>query len=99
VLEYKKRDYSVFASVAFSSDTKIYYTHDNGGRPFKVVLTGNQCEVWKGIWDETTKSSVYDKKLVSKRLDRFWNGFDAFAGWLGSAVLMQANQEYIYAER
>lgn len=103
VIEYNDQDYSVFAPIDFIPETRIYYPHDNGGRPWKVCLTGNQCEVWKGTWDENIKDDRYDTKLFSKQVNRFWNGFDAFAGWVGCAILMQVDDpkdnQYIFAGR
>lgn len=46
---------------------KAYYIHDNGGRPFKVVVTNTQFWVYKDTtnyddWDE--KGYQYDKLLI-----------------------------------
>lgn len=30
--------------------TKTYYTHDNGGRPFKVVIDGKQVRIYKQVF-------------------------------------------------
>lgn len=46
--------------------TKTYYTHDNGGRPFKVVISPeNQVKVYKEIgYNDNTRTTEYDDNPV-----------------------------------
>tara|TARA_B100001250_G_scaffold409116_1_gene432823 strand:+ start:656 stop:1453 length:798 start_codon:yes stop_codon:yes gene_type:complete len=44
---------------------KIYYTHDNYNRAFKVVIEGKKVYVYKHIgWDEDTDESIYSEKSI-----------------------------------
>ena len=43
------------------SNTQIYYTHDNGARPFKVEIISNNVNVYKEIptpWDSGPESDI-----------------------------------------
>jgi hypothetical protein len=38
-------------------NTKIYYTHDNGGRPFKVEIISDNVNVYKKIYTGSDSES------------------------------------------
>ena len=45
--------------------SKTYYTHDNGGRPFKVVIKDKKVYVYKyKNYDETTDTDLYSEKSI-----------------------------------
>jgi hypothetical protein len=47
-------------------ENKTYYTHDNGGRPFKVVIVSPTIvEIYKAEYDDDEDNPTY-KKLVKK---------------------------------
>ena len=44
---------------------KVYYTHDNGNRAFKVIIEDKKVYVYKHIgWDEDTDESIYSEKSI-----------------------------------
>ena len=47
------------------SKSKTYYTHDNGGRPFKVVVDNKKIYVYKHKkYDEDTDTTLYSEKSI-----------------------------------
>ena len=47
------------------SKLKTYYTHDNGGRPFKVVIDDKKVYVYKyKKYDGNTDSFLYSEKPI-----------------------------------
>ena len=42
------------------SSTQTYHMHDNGSRPFKVIIKGNQVEVFKESDDNVSRDRVYE---------------------------------------
>lgn len=50
----------------------IYYTHDNGGRPFKVEINEDKPVV--DVYDNYEESKTYNKKLYSTKYTNIWVG-------------------------
>lgn len=78
--------------------SKIYYTHDNGGRPFKVIVTPSTFTVFKGIYDSKTDTMHYDKQLLKPQ-----NYLDIFIGndkgnkFKGNSLLFKVkDKKYIH---
>jgi hypothetical protein len=56
-------------------NTKIYNTHDNGGRPFKVVIFENNVKIYKNT-DNSSLDNVTNNDILLFDL----NPFDIFVG-------------------
>lgn len=91
---------------------KIYYTHDNGGRPFKVVINKNNVKVYKYSYTYlhslSDKSDIYELTpyLICKPLQIFigkspLNEMTIFSGGYGekfdgNSILLKMKDYYIY---
>lgn len=68
-----------FLSKEDLTETQVYFTHDNGGRPFMVLAHFNAIEVYvdqdEPIWDEVR---IYNRLLCScTDFLGIWPGYDA----------------------
>ena len=72
--------------------SKTYYIHDNGGRPFKVIITGYTAEVYK----------LTDMLSKNYKLAKTFKFIESFNGGNGSSILLQVKSDnkdlntYIY---
>ena len=70
-----------------------YLIHDNGGRPFKVVIDGNDVTVFKKTgWDEETDDAIYGAEPLFRfeKVRRIFVGeCDTYPQFLGNSVLIQ----------
>jgi hypothetical protein len=63
------------------SKSKTYYTHDNGGRPFKVVVEDKKVYVYKyKKYDETTNSFLYSEKPIKYEKNNYFKCKNIFIG-------------------
>ena len=63
------------------SKSKTYYTHDNGGRPFKVVVEDKKVYVYKyKKYDETTNSFLYSEKPIKYEKKNYFKCKNIFIG-------------------
>lgn len=62
---------------------KTYYIHDNGGRPFKVIITGHAAEVYK-----LTDISSKNYKLV-----KTFDFIESFIGVGGNSILLKVKSK------
>ena len=61
--------------------SKTYYTHDNGGRPFKVVVEDKKVYVYKyKKYDETTNSFLYSEKSIKYQKQDYFKYKKIFIG-------------------
>ena len=61
--------------------SKTYYTHDNGGRPFKVVVEDKKVYVYKyKKYDETTNSFLYSEKPIKYEKNNYFKCKNIFIG-------------------
>ena len=44
----------------------IYLTHNNNSRPFKVIITNNQAEIYNNNNDKLIKKYKFIKKFIGK---------------------------------
>ena len=90
---------------------KTYLIHDNGGRPFKIVIKDNNVSIFKKKnYDETTNDIIYSKKPIINliNIDDIFigkspkNEMTIFSGGYGknfdgnSILVHIKNNEYIY---
>lgn len=88
-------------------DTKTYYTHDNGGRPFKVEINGDNIKISKANyhsydnWDyegsflEYNAEEVFIGKSPKNKMTEFSGGHGSnFDG--NSILLKMSDDKYIY---
>ena len=76
---------------AISGMSRVYYsTHDNGGRPFQVVVKGNHVSVWKNgirVWYVSAARRVFV-------------GCDHDGGNAGNSVLLKVGEnDYVHIGR
>ena len=63
------------------SKSKTYYTHDNGGRPFKVVVDNKKIYVYKyKKYDEDTDTTLYSEKSIKYEKKNFFKCKNIFIG-------------------
>jgi len=82
---------------------KTYFIHDNGGRPFQVVISGKKVSVyeqsnWKDWEDETGKDYTKLIKTFSK-VKKIFIGKDRKLGrkFDGNSILLQLSKDkYVY---
>jgi hypothetical protein len=85
--------------------TKTYYTHDNGGRPFKVVIDGKKVYVYKQINEEEeyvseptmlfTSNDIFVGNSPLNKMTKFSGGHGPrFKG--NSILLKTGNNTYTY---
>ena len=55
-----------------SDTTDIYYTHDNGGRPYKVEIHNDKNVL--NVFDNIDDSKTYKKKVYSTKYSSIWIG-------------------------
>jgi hypothetical protein len=84
----------------------IYYTHDNGGRPFKVEINEDKHVV--DVYGNYQESKTYNKKLYSTKYTNIWIGkspkieMTLFSGgygkkFEGNSILVETgNLEYVF---
>lgn len=71
---------------------KTYYIHDNGGRPFKVIIKGHMAEVYK----------LVDISSKNYKLAKTFDFIESFNGGNGSSILLRVKSDdkdvntYIY---
>ena len=52
---------------------QVYYTHDNGGRPYKVEIDGDTVQAYLESYQEST-GSTYTNKVLTKVCDEIFVG-------------------------
>lgn len=62
---------------------KIYYIHDNGGRPFKVIITGHTAEVYK----------LVDISSKNYKLSKTFDFTESFIGVDGNSILLKVKSQ------
>ena len=63
------------------SKLKTYYTHDNGGRPFKVVIDDKKVYVYKyKKYDEHTNTFLYSEKPIKYEKKNHFKCINIFIG-------------------
>lgn len=84
----------------------IYYSHDNGGRPFKVEINEDNHVV--DVYGNYQESKTYNKKLYSTKYTNIWIGkspkieMTLFSGgygkkFEGNSILVETgNLEYVF---
>jgi hypothetical protein len=87
---------SEFESVN-ASEIKIapFYTHDNGGRPFRVQLTkGSELLIHKAKYypPAYTRKPTYRELVWKTKILRFWKGFDSAEGAHGCSCLAHVEE-------
>lgn len=90
---------------------KHYEVHDNGGRPFRVDIQGNDVTVWKNmdeyelIGDKYTVIHNPHKEILNFKADRIFVGKKSPQGDYnemrhkqaeGNSILLQTGLKYIY---
>ena len=61
--------------------SKTYYTHDNGGRPFKVVIKDKKVYVYKyKKYDKTTNTDLYSEKSIKYEKKDYFKCENIFIG-------------------
>ena len=74
---------------------KNYYTHDNGGRPFKVCINDKFVNVSMENYDEWSNNHKPSyEPLVSYIADKIF--IDNENEYIGSSILLKVNDKYIY---
>lgn len=79
---------------------KEYCVHDNGGRPFKVVVDKNGIRILKLIGFEDDEY-IYDEKKAIRKLEKFlgyWSGFDSSPNEMheNSILIQVTKHNYIF---
>jgi hypothetical protein len=63
------------------SKVKTYYTHDNGSRPFKVVIDNLKVYIYKyKKYDEDSDTTLYSKKSIKYEKKEFFKCKSIFIG-------------------
>jgi hypothetical protein len=77
---------------------KVYLIHDNGGRPFKVIVTPIQCIVYGGKYDKELKESYDEIVLTLKKYKKIFIGQDPkISSFKGNSILVQMTEEkYVF---
>ncbi len=71
---------------------RIYYTHDNCGRPFKVVVKDKTIDIYKCVADDTYDGLVYNVPSYEK----IFIGKDKHAKNDGNSILVKLANTYLY---
>ena len=76
-----------------------YYTHDNGGRPFKVILYNTKLEVYKYTSTDSYGKKIYNHKVMD--IDDYENVFIGvdrrYPDFEGQSILIKKNKyNYIH---
>lgn len=95
-----------------SSRNKIYYVHDNGARPFKVIANNKGLFIYKNTFDPTVDSDYEDTDdiddtdyeytdkpiLKIKKFIGYWSGYDTSEYKShGNSILVQLSKyDYIF---
>tara|TARA_Y100000768_G_scaffold375242_1_gene345853 strand:+ start:331 stop:1110 length:780 start_codon:yes stop_codon:yes gene_type:complete len=63
------------------SNLKTYYTHDNGGRPFKVLIDNKKVYIYKyKKYDEDTNTFLYSEKSIKYEKKNYFKCKNIFIG-------------------
>lgn len=84
-----------------NSRTKIYYIHDNGGKPFTVEAVKKEINIYTYINDEHDENDTYIYNHLVKKITKFigyWSGYDSSVhGVHGNSILIQISKNsYIF---
>ena len=89
-----------FVSVTkLSNKNKEYLIHDNGDRPFKVIVSKDAIDVYECTKDKEQDKIIYKKIILHiTNFLGYFNGFDASPHKLhGNSILVRVNdKKYIY---
>jgi hypothetical protein len=84
------------------TSNKKYYVHDNGGRPFMVIVQPKEIRVYAGIYDFETESEIYKALVLTvSSYAGYWVGTHKThylgAKWTrGNSILIRVeNSKYI----
>jgi hypothetical protein len=79
---------------------KVYETHDNGGRPFRVEIDGRKVTVWKNIDGDGEfrhlKDFTVDEVFVGKKSPK--GGYDGLKPKEaeGNSILLRIGSKYVF---
>lgn len=83
--------------------TKIYYTHDNYNRPFKVFIDGEDVTIYKKIEEhylKVVKTYKIEKIYVGKSKSGVNGGADHTKAqekmFVGNSILLQLKNKYVF---
>tara|TARA_Y100000741_G_scaffold99113_1_gene73562 strand:- start:160 stop:939 length:780 start_codon:yes stop_codon:yes gene_type:complete len=63
------------------SNLKTYYTHDNGARPFKVIIDDKNVYIYKyKKYDEDTNTFLYSEKSIKYEKKNYFKCMNIFIG-------------------
>jgi hypothetical protein len=101
-LKYKRKYLNLSRKMNAGNNPNIYFTHDNGGKPFKVIIDNHTVKIYKQILD----SDKYEVKpiLIYKPIAIFIgrspmtkNSVDSGPEFDGNSILLQiGNNIYTY---
>jgi len=100
--KYKQIVKSYFPASKVTSNKK-YYVHDNGGRPFLVIVSRLEINVYAGLYDYISKNVTYQTLILTvKKYAGYWIGThktpSSMAKWArGNTILIKVeNKKYIF---
>jgi hypothetical protein len=72
---------------------KKYYTHNNGGRPYLVIISENAAHIYKREIDKNTNKCTYTTlikkyKIINKYIGKFINKKE----YLGNSIILQLSK-------
>ncbi len=82
-----------------TSKDRNYLIHDNGGRPFKVVVNNKGISIYKPKNEDELMANKHSKLITTiKKFNGYWSGYDSSPYKMnGNTILIKvSNHEYIY---
>ena len=84
----KKTSKKISKKISKKTFSKKYLIHDNGGRPFQVVINNNIISVYKKFDNNT-----YDELLLNEKVIKVHIGKDSNnKNWNGNTILLQLSE-------
>ena len=75
---------------------KKYYIHDNGGRPYKVIITSKEAYIYECMYTENDKCN-YDKLVKKYIIINKYIGKHPKNKYIGNSIILQLSEKkYVY---
>lgn len=91
---------SFISKKKLSKKDKIYYIHDNGGRPLKVVANSSGISIFEiTCYDKDNDEVIYGNLINKiKKFVGYWSGFDSSPYKMhGNSILIElSKKKYMY---
>ena len=88
--------WKVFKAKVSVPKGKKYYIHNNGGRPYKVIITSKEAYIYECVYTEDDKCN-YDKLVKKYIIINKYIGKHPKNKYIGNSIILQLSKnKYVY---